>query len=373
MKKVKEPVKLRTATLKSGPKSLYLDTIVDGVRRYEFLKLYLIPETTAEARAQNTETMRAANAIKAQRVLEVINRKGGIKNTTATKKITLGAFVEAIIKKKERNGERALHYKRQLNYLKKWKLQDTRLANIDADFCLDLVDKIKRIRKTTDASRYELQSTFVAVMNEAKRCEFIDINPFDKVERRDKIKAPTESNREYLTIEELNKLIATPYPRYSRHRNAFLFSCFTGLRLSDVRGLCWGDIKSNASGTGLEIRIKMQKTRQPVIIPLSAEAKRFLPPRTKYTKADAKVFEHISSSWMCTYIADWCKKAGITKHITFHSARHTFATMLLTLGADIYTISKLLGHTSIQHTQRYTKLVDTKRKNATDLFSGHFN
>ena len=63
----------------------------------------------------------------------------------------------------------------------------------------------------------------------------------------------------------------------------------------------------------------------------------------------------------------WAEQAGIKKHITFHTARHTHATMLLTLGVDLYTVSKLLGHTNIQTTQIYAKLVDESKKKAIDL------
>ena len=68
------------------------------------------------------------------------------------------------------------------------------------------------------------------------------------------------------------------------------------------------------------------------------------------------------------YVKDdsW-EQAGIKKHITFHTARHTHATMLLTLGVDLYTVSKLLGHTNIQTTQIYAKLVDESKKKAIDL------
>ena len=63
----------------------------------------------------------------------------------------------------------------------------------------------------------------------------------------------------------------------------------------------------------------------------------------------------------------WVEQAGISKHVTFHTARHTHATMMLTLGVDLYTVSKLLGHTNIQTTQIYAKLVDESKKKAIDL------
>ena len=69
----------------------------------------------------------------------------------------------------------------------------------------------------------------------------------------------------------------------------------------------------------------------------------------------------------------WAVKAGITKHFTFHTARHTFATMMLTLGADLYTVSKLLGHTSVKMTQVYAKIVNKKKDDAVNLTNGLFD
>ena len=62
----------------------------------------------------------------------------------------------------------------------------------------------------------------------------------------------------------------------------------------------------------------------------------------------------------------WAKMADVNKHITFHSARHTFATMLLTLGVDLYVVSKLLGHANVKTTQIYAKIVDQKKQEAVD-------
>ena len=67
------------------------------------------------------------------------------------------------------------------------------------------------------------------------------------------------------------------------------------------------------------------------------------------------------SSYLNLELQKWCMKAGITKNITFHSARHTFATLQLTLGTDIYTVSKLLGNKNLKTTQIYTKIIDQKK------------
>ena len=72
-------------------------------------------------------------------------------------------------------------------------------------------------------------------------------------------------------------------------------------------------------------------------------------------------------------VKDWAKAAGIEKYVTFHTARHSFATMMLTLGADIYTTSKLLGHSKIQTTEIYAKIIDKKKDEAMGLIDKFFD
>jgi len=76
------------------------------------------------------------------------------------------------------------------------------------------------------------------------------------------------------------------------------------------------------------------------------------------------VFNVPSHSQLCKVLKQWCKDAGIDKRVSFHTARHTFATLALTQGVDLYTVSKLLGHKTIQATQIYAKIVDEKKKAA---------
>lgn len=73
-----------------------------------------------------------------------------------------------------------------------------------------------------------------------------------------------------------------------------------------------------------------------------------------------------------TVLDTWAKEAGIQKHVTFHTARHTFATMELTMGADLYTTSKLLGHTEVRTTQIYAKIVNSKKEEAVSLLDSAF-
>jgi integrase len=176
----------------------------------------------------------------------------------------------------------------------------------------------------------------------------------------------TPNERVYLTADELRKLIATKCKREDV-RNAFLFCCMCGLRWSDVSTLKWEDI--HADGDEWKIEKRMIKTSELLYLPLSKEAKNYLP--SKELKESSELVFTLPTLWATErIITDWVKEAKITKHVTFHCARHTFATMMLTQGADLYTTSKLLGHTSVKTTEIYAKIVDQKKVEAVNLLNG---
>lgn len=198
----------------------------------------------------------------------------------------------------------------------------------------------------------------------------IQFNPFDKIDREEKIKVP-ETSRAFLTVDELQKMMETPMKNETIKR-AFLFACFCGLRISDIRALRWGNITHE---NGIDsVSLTMKKTGRPIAVPLSKEALKWLPVREGWEADEDKVFKSSLAQMVIRYhLNRWVKDAGITKHVTFHVSRHTFATMMLTLGADLYTVSKLLGHTDITTTQIYAKLVDQKKVDAVNLINNVFN
>jgi integrase len=201
------------------------------------------------------------------------------------------------------------------------------------------------------------------VLNTAVQAGEIETNPIDKIESSDKFK-PTENVREYLTIEELQKFIDTPCKDQTVKR-AFLFACYCGLRRSDIMNLTWKDITREGKITYVAVR--MEKTENVVRIPLPEQALLWLPKKSKRATSNSKVFAGLTSSRVHDSMHQWTKSVGLAnKNVTFHTSRHTYATLLLTLGADIYTVSKLLGHTSIRMTQRYAQIVDQKKDDAID-------
>ena len=352
-KNTKEPVRLREKELANGVRSLYLDIYVNGKRSYEFLKLYLIPETNPQAKVQNENTMRAANTIKLNRILEITNNKAGLKNTSIRAKMLLKDWMETFRQAQEQKGvkdQKLIH--NTIHALTAYNI-NVAMRDVNRDYIIGLTNFLRndyrspRGKKLKDYSVINYLGCLRNALNMAVREDVIADNPIMKLSAQDKVKAP-ESQREYLTVEEVKQLEATDSP-YPHIKQAFLFACYTGLRCSDVRSITWGKIVKD--GEKYRLHTVMFKTKRPFYIPLSKKAMQWMPERGDKTDDDL-IFENIPVQVNTKlYLQPWLDKAGITKPITFHCSRHTFGTMMLTLGADIYTTSKLMGHTKVEVTQ----------------------
>ena len=373
-KNTKEPVRLREKELANGVRSLYLDIYVNGKRSYEFLKLYLIPETNPQAKVQNENTMRAANTIKLNRILEITNNKAGLKNTSIRAKMLLKDWMETFRQAQEQKGvkdQKLIH--NTIHALTAYNI-NVAMRDVNRDYIIGLTNFLRndyrspRGKKLKDYSVINYLGCLRNALNMAVREDVIADNPIMKLSAQDKVKAP-ESQREYLTVEEVKQLEATDSP-YPHIKQAFLFACYTGLRCSDVRSITWGKIVKD--GEKYRLHTVMFKTKRPFYIPLSKKAMQWMPERGDKIDDDL-IFENIPIQVNTKlYLQPWLDKAGITKPITFHCSRHTFGTMMLTLGADIYTTSKLMGHTKVEVTQIYAKIINKKKDDAVSLIDQAF-
>lgn len=369
--KVKEPIRLRMKDLADGSKSLYLDIYRDGKRTYEYLKMYIIPETDNNARRQNQVTMTAANAIKSKRIIELTNGEAGIENR---EKVFLLDWMNTYKENQEKRGKKdGNQIKVTIRILKEFAGERMTMDQIDKAFCQEYLDYLmteyrpngKRVSNFTLHTYYRILN---GALNAAVRAEIIKVNPFTKINNSDKIRLP-ESKRSYMTVEEVRALIATPMKNEAVKR-AYLFSCFCGLRVSDIVGLKWKDVFIDRGQ--YRLAVSMQKTKEPIYLPLSPEALKWMPERGEKTAED-HVFDLPSASQMNLLLKPWAKAAGIDKRFSFHTSRHTFATMMLTLGADLYTTSKLLGHADVKMTQVYAKIINQKKDDAVNLVNGLFD
>lgn len=380
--KAKEPVTIRFKSLANGCKSVYLDIYRDGVRSYEFPKLYIIPEKTPADKAANLATLDAANAIKARRVKEIINGEAGIKKAPG-KHIRLLDWMK---QRQERAGKAAKDAGRKSSntaegiktvtaHLRRYIAtayngEDITLSKIDKRFCEGFSayltgDNSRWAGKLSPNTRALYYSGLETALNEAYKKGLISVNPTALVEESEKPHGEP-SERDYLTAEELKTLAAAKCPN-EQVKAAFLFSCFTGLRLSDIEGLTWDAIHKDRNTWGIELR--MQKTRRIIYLPLSEAARRYMPERGE-KGAESLVFDLPKRITTQSDVRTWVKRAGISKSISFHCARHTFATLALTRGADLYSISKLLGHTNIATTQIYAAIIDRRKQEAANLLNG---
>jgi integrase len=166
-----------------------------------------------------------------------------------------------------------------------------------------------------------------------------------------------EPELEFLQVEEVKSLAAITIddPYGAEIRRAFLFSCYTGLRISDIETLTWGKITNNP----MNIIKRQEKTNNPVYIPLGKTAQKIIVDGKPH-KSDELVFNLSDHNRRMSYyhLKAWAKEAGIDKHIGWHTARRTFATMALETGADLLTVAKLLGHTGLSTVTKYAKVRD---------------
>ena len=168
-----------------------------------------------------------------------------------------------------------------------------------------------------------------------------------------------ESRREYLTVEELNRLAQTPCDPLLKR--AALFSALTGIRHCDIQKLKWSEVE-NFNG-GYRLNFTQQKTKGVEYMPISEQAFNLC---GEQQEGELLVFAGLPDpSWINRPVKKWVEAAGISKHITFHCFRHSYATLQLAGGTDIYTVSKMLGHTNVRTTQVYAKEVDSKKEGAT--------
>jgi len=223
--------------------------------------------------------------------------------------------------------------------------------------------KSKKVEKLAANSQKTMIRCMQAVLNEAYKDEIITFNPNHAIE----LPKGEQKQKEFLSLSELQALYNTDCANDTVKRIS-LFSALTGLRHSDCIGLRWENI---TDGDKPSIKFTQQKTKNAVYLPISTEA---LTLCGKRKSGNDVIFEGVQNSQFCnTIIEEWIKKAGITKEITFHCFRHTFATLQLTQGTDIYTVSKMLGHADVKTTQIYAQIVDEKKQAAANAIKLNIN
>ena len=360
-------VTLRTRPLKNGMLSYYLD-YYPGYRdqetmktiRHEGLNIYIYANPKNERERNFNATMsEKAEAIRCRRFESIVNDRYDFFDRHKLK----ADFLE--------------YYRRQLRkHDQKWEFVYHHFYNfvhgkctfeeIDIDLCNKFREYLlnaKQLRRDDRISKNSASgywSTFRGLLKILYRNRLIktNINDFlDKIETED-------TPKDYLSVEELYKLAETPCKKPIL-KTAALFSCLTSLRISDILSLQWHEIIDFAAG-GKCVHTITQKTKTEDIIPISDEALQLIGYSPEKT---GLVFKGLKRSWTQQPMKEWIREAGITKNITFHSYRRTYATLQGAAGTDIRTIQSNMAHKSITTTQRYMKVVDSNKREASNRIS----
>jgi len=360
--------KLSEAKIKKGSKrkiSLYLAFQESKKKtKYEWLKLYLIDNpTNLLDKEHNKETIKLAEAIRAKRLLHHQTTSNGFVSNEKGKISFLDFFEHLTKKKADGSNGNGGNWKSALAHLKAYcNGQYYTLENID-DFFIEgfkeyLVKEISRRGKGKISPNSALSyfNKLRAALREAFMSKMIKENPCLRI----KGMKGKETHRQFLTFEELQKLFSTECVN-PRLKKAFIFSALTGLRWSDVKSLTWGNVKHSESN-GWSLEYTQQKTKRTEVLPVPEQAIKMLGEKTG---SDEPIFKDLTyHAWMGKQLQRWIEDAEINKKITFHCARHSFATLQLSMDTDIYTVSKMLGHRHLKTTEIYAKVIDKKKIDA---------
>lgn len=377
-------IELRHRKLASGNESLYLDFYEKGKRYYESLNLFLIPERTENDRRVNENTLKHALKIKAERILGV-EKQVDDEEEKLPSKIFADYMDEHIIyikDDKKLSDSYVKNVTKTVNIVKSYLRYSNRprmlLALVDKRFYQNFIRYVNDVYRNNKSDEPQelspktkllIQTTLNSILNQAVKDGVLRKNPYYELDKNEKFKK-TPSDRTYLEVNELNAMegVNTGSPIT---KQTFMFCCFTGLRHSDMLALRWKDIQKTDDGLVIHVP-SMQKTKKPVIVPLGEQAFKWMP-KQGYAANTDKVFPNAPTLGCANRaLKHMAKNAGITKLVTFHTSRHTFATLTITAGADIFTTSKLLGHTNVHTTEIYADVVMNTKVDAVNLVSGFF-
>lgn len=372
-------VQVNERVLPSGAVRFYLHYTRNGERTREPLKS--IPIVSKSDRQAYKESKQIANRIAAERIEEI--RKDELGLTNRHRDLLLLDWCDTYterVKSRVRSERYPLLVESVKDVIRDYSGENTRLQDVDRNYTLGFIDYVRNVYTIKAGAQHRGEhlkpSTankkcviFSSILKEAVKCDLLRKNPFNEVERADKISVPETDNRG-LTIEELKRLIDTD-TKSARTKQAFLFMCFCGLRVSDAKKLRWSEI--NIDGEQYTMRIRQKKTEKPLVVPLSENAIKYLP---ENIGEDELVFPDLpTEQTMNRSVKIWAKNAGISdwEHIHLHTARHTFGSMLANAGIDVTITAKLMGDEVRTVSKYYIHIADDTKQRAVKLLDAVFN
>jgi len=379
-------VKLREKKTKDGGSSFYLDITHKNSRKYEFLNIY-VSNKRLDLK-ENQEKRKIAEMIRSQKEYDLIIKESGMEDSKKRLSDFVVFFEDLVVNEKKSSKI----WNGTLVQMRKFigKDKGVNFTEINEQWILEFQKYLIGNLEVNSSVTYI--SCLNTSLNIAVQQKIIHDNPFKNIQRQKKLKRK-DIERTFLTLEDLNKLANAESGIPKQVKQAFLFSCFSGLRWSDVNSLKWDDVE-NVGGKGQEkfmLRFRQKKTGSFEYLPLSSQAIEILHSRESDFEQEQKQQKPISEKkieielgklylFPNLYVSNpmssaklkmvneklrkWAKDAEIKKDIHFHVGRHTFATLALTYGTDLYTVSKLLGHRNIQTTTIYAKVIDKLKTEA---------
>jgi integrase len=332
--------------------ALYLDLQRKNNRQTVNLNLFVNGKISQLIEDKNILNL----ASQQQRIYDEQFKFSDNKNLVTKQKLQEMNIIDYIrdISDKQKIKSTRLNWRSIIKHLKAFSGKDIiKFTDIDRKFCLDFAEYLRNTVAPNTGNGYFAK--FKQSLYKSIEDGINEINPALRITIKKK-----RTYREFLTLEEIKKINQTDFYK-PELKNAFIFSCFTGLRFVDIKGIKFEDIKDSF------LIFTQNKTDEPLRIKLHTIAQDIIENQKSVLKRDKGLLFELPKYENCRYNMHLLiKKAGIDKRITYHCGRHTFATMCLTYDIDLYTVSKLLGHTDIKHTQIYAKLIDKKRDEAID-------
>lgn len=360
-------VMLRAKILPSGNVQVYLYSSYKGKPMRSSVGVLNI-EKNESVKNRNVELMRMAEAEAGVRNADAVRLGHGLE-PKQKQNIMLSDYLQQLINgnvfaKSTRTMMLALY-----NHIELYKTAEIKISLIDANWIRGFLAYLKNDAHNRNSKRkvkplcqntiFQLFLVFGFVFAQAQRDAIITRNPIKELNSKERPKQENDV-REFLTLEEVSRLIKTPY-KDEQVKCAFLLSVFTGLRWSDIKLLKWEDLHEDENGK--YFRITMKKTAKPICVYLSDIGTKYLPTRTK-SNDNGFVFALPNNTRINAHVRRWCKEAEITKQVSFHVARHTFATIMLNNGTPLEVVSKMLGHKKLSTTEIYAKLLNRTIANA---------
>lgn len=368
-------IEVRTREIKDGNQTIYLDFYDKGHRWYEYLNLHLSPKTDRLTKAQNENAMKKAVEIKAKRMLGIEDEPIATDGNELPRRVFadwMDKYLDGIKHNRSLSETTYRNNRTLVNIVKSYLSYRHRprvlMVKIDKNFMLGFFTYIKDIYRNTKkkdepkplapTTLNMLQGLLTRMLNAAVNEGAMNENPFYTLDKKQRIQK-IDADRCYLTKDEVVKLYSPPPCVNETAKAAFMFCIYVGLRFSDVSTLTWRAVKQTDLGKVITLKA-MKKTGKQVTIPLNKSALEWMPERGDAAASD-RVFNMTTMGQCNRVIHKWCEAAGITKDVTFHTSRHSFAVLALAAGGDLYTDSRLMGHTNIKSTQIYADVImDTK-------------